>query len=71
MIRLTKINGEDILVNINQIQTIEMIPESKILFVNKEFLLVKEDTQTIIDKIVDFNAKVYGHHRTLLVEHTD
>jgi len=71
MIKLTKINGEEILVNINQIQTIEMIPESKILFVNKEFLLVMEDTETIVSKIIDFNAKIYGHHRTLLVEKID
>jgi len=71
MIKLTKLNGEETLVNVNQIQTIEMIPESKILFVNKEFLLVKEGPDEIIEKIIDFDAKIFGYHRTLTVERSE
>ena len=68
MIRLTKINGETVLVNINKIQLIEMIPESRIVFENREFIIVTEDPDTIIDRIIDFNAKIYASHRTILVE---
>lgn len=71
MIRLTKINGEEVLVNINKIQMIESIPESRVVFDNKEFLIVTEKPDVIIDRIIDFNAKIYASHRTLLVEKKD
>ena len=68
MIKLTKLNDETVLVNVNQILTIEMIPESKIVFANKEYILVKEHPDMIIDLIIAFNAKIYAHHRTLVIE---
>ena len=68
MIKLTKLNDETIIVNTSQIQSIEIIPESKIIFMNKEFLLVKESADEIINKTVEFNAKIYAHHKTILVE---
>ena len=71
MIKLTKLNDEKIVVNTNQIQSIEIIPESKIIFMNKEFLLVKESADEIIQKAIEFNAKIYSHHRTILVERID
>lgn len=68
MIKLTKINGEEIFVNISQLQTIEVIPESKLVFVNREYVIVRESPEEIVDLIVAFNAKIYGCHRTLLIE---
>ncbi|MBN7773763.1 flagellar FlbD family protein [Clostridium aminobutyricum] len=58
MIRLTKINGEQFLLNSAQIQIIEAIPESKILLVNKEYYIVTESFDEIIDKIAEFNARI-------------
>lgn len=57
MIMLTKLNGKEILVNSDQIQTVESIPESKILFNNGEYLLVRNGAAEIIDKIVEFRRK--------------
>ncbi|MCL2088456.1 MAG: flagellar FlbD family protein [Oscillospiraceae bacterium] len=68
MVRLTKLNSEEIVVNTHQIQTIEIIPESKIVFTNKEFLIVMESADEIIEKIIDFNAKVYDLHSTYTIE---
>ena len=56
MIYLTKINGEQFLVNCDQIGTIESIPESKVVMMNKEYFIVKEKPQEIIDKIIDYRA---------------
>ena len=43
MIRLTKIKSkEKFLVNHNQIQHIEFIPETKVVMMNREFYLVEE-----------------------------
>ena len=64
MIQLTKRNGERFLVNHHQIETIEMIPESKIVMMNRDYFIVRESPDQIIRKI----AKVQDVHRALTVE---
>ena len=67
MIQLTKRNGERFLLNHNQIQCIEMIPESKIVMMNRDYFIVKESPEDIIKKIQDYNAKVQDVHRIVTV----
>lgn len=67
MIFLTKRNQEKFLLNHQQIQCIEMIPETKIVMVNREYFLVEESVEEIIDKIADYNAKVQDVHRQITV----
>ncbi len=67
MILLTKRNQEKFLLNHQQIQCIEMIPETKIVMVNREYFLVRESVEEIIDKIADYNAKVQDIHRQITV----
>ena len=67
MIQLTKRNGERFLVNHNQIESIEMIPESKIVMMNRDYFIVKEEPEVIIKKIQDYNAKVQDVHRIVTV----
>lgn len=67
MIRLTKMNNEEFVVNCNQIECIELIPESKIILMNKDYYIVKESADEIIDKIIEYNAKVYAVHKQLMV----
>ena len=68
MIPLTKRNGERFLVNHPQIESIEMIPESKIVMMNRDYFIVKEDPETIIKRIQDYNAKVQDVHRAITIE---
>ncbi len=68
MIMLTKMNRERFLVNHNQIQCIEFIPESKVVMMNHEYYIVRESGDEIIRKITDYNAKVMDIHRQLTVE---
>ena len=58
MIKLTKLNNEIFVVNCNQIESIEKIPETKIVLMNKDFSIVQEDLDEIIEKIIEFNAKI-------------
>lgn len=58
MIKLTKLNNEIFVVNCNQIESIEMIPETKIVLMNKDFYIVQEDIDEIVEKIIEFNAKI-------------
>ena len=67
MIVLTKRNHEKFLVNHLQIECIESIPESKIVMMNRDFYLVRETTDEIIQKIAEYNAKVQDIHREVSV----
>lgn len=59
MVRLTRLNGEPIVINSSQIMIIDSIPESKVVFMNKEFYIVKESPDEIIEKIADFHRKIF------------
>ena len=67
MIVLTKRNQEEFLVNHLQIECIESLPESKITMMNHDYYLVRESVDEIIDKIVNYNAKVQDVHREITV----
>ena len=67
MISLTKLNNEVFIINCNQIECIEMIPESKVILMNKDFFIVKETADQIIDKIIEFNAKINHMQRKIVV----
>ena len=65
MIQLTKRNGERFLLNHQQIESIEMIPESKIVMMNRDYFIVKESPDQIIRRITEYSAKVQDVHRAL------
>ena len=67
MIVLTKMSKERFLVNHNQIEAIELIPETKIIMMNHDYYLVEETVEQIVQKIVEYNAKVLEIHRQLAV----
>ena len=61
MIMLTKLNNTKIVLNCAQIESVELIPESKILMTNGKFYIVKEDAEEIIAKTIEYNGKVHGY----------
>ncbi len=67
MIVLTKMSREKFLVNHNQIECIEAIPESKIVMMNHDFYIVRETAEEIVQKIAEYNAKVMDIRREILV----
>ena len=67
MITLQKMNGERFLLNHNQIEYIELIPESKIVMMNHDYYLVRDTVAEIIQKIAEYNAKVQDIHREISV----
>ncbi len=68
MIVLTKMNKDKFLVNHNQIEFIECIPECKIVMMNHDYYIVRETVEEIIQKITDYNAKTLDIHRQLTVK---
>ncbi len=69
MIKLTKLNKEPFIINCGQIERIELIPESKIIMMNKDYYVVRESAEEIVQKIIDYNAKVYEWHQKISIEH--
>ena len=67
MIMLTKTSGERFLVNHLQIECIELIPETKIVMMNRDFYLVMESVQDITSRNADYNAKVLDIHREITI----
>ena len=65
MIQLTKRNGERFLLNHTQIESIEMIPESKIVMMNRDYFIVRESPEQIIKRIAEYTAKVQDVRRDL------
>ncbi len=60
MIMLTKLNGSPVAVNSSQIEYIDLIPESKITMMNGKYHIVQETQEEIIEKIVQFNQKIFN-----------
>ena len=67
MIMLTKMNKEKFLLNHDQIEYIECIPETRIVMMNHDFYIVQENLDQIVAKIAEYNAKVTDIHRLVSV----
>ncbi|MCI8292892.1 MAG: flagellar FlbD family protein [Hespellia sp.] len=63
MIILTKLNDEPIVLNCAQIESVELIPESKVVMMNGRFFIVKESAEEIIAKTIDYNRKFHCGHQ--------
>lgn len=58
MIRLTRLDGSELYINPDLIETIEETPDTHIALLNGNRYLVLEPTRIIIDRIVAFKAKI-------------
>ena len=67
MIVWKRMNNEQFLVNHQQIECIELIPECKVVMMNHDYYLVRDTVEEIIQKIAEYNAKVQDIHREVSV----
>jgi flagellar protein FlbD len=58
MIRLTRLNGTDIIVNNDLVKTIEATPDTTLTLINGEKLMVKEPIDTVLERIVTFRRQL-------------
>ena len=58
MIKLTKLNNAEIVLNAEQIEYIEIIPESKVIMMNGKFHIVKESADEIIQRVIAFQKEI-------------
>lgn len=67
MIKLTKLNNEVFVLNSEQIESIELIPETKVVLMNKDYYIVQEDLDEVIRRIIEFRAKIADLNRRIQV----
>ena len=58
MIKLTRINEKEIIINIDIIESIEEVPHTVISTVQHNKYVVKESADEIINKVIEFKQKI-------------
>ena len=58
MVRLTRLNGRPMAVNSDLIKFVENAPDTVITLVNGEKIVVRETTEQVIERIIEFRRSV-------------
>lgn len=61
MIKVTKMNGDEIVINTELIETVRATPDTVICLTNDKKILVLDDVDDIIDKVVEYKRKILGN----------
>lgn len=67
MLKLKKLNGSTVVINCDQIQAIELIPETKIIMMNHDFYIVQESVDVVMQKVVEYHAKILDVGRAITI----
>lgn len=59
MIRLRGMNGKDYVLNDNQIEKIEEVPETVITLMNGNKYIVEETADEVVDKVIMFKRQIF------------
>lgn len=59
MVKVTKLNGNDIIVNSDLIEFIESTPDTIITLTTGKKLIIKDTIEDVIAKIINFKKKVF------------
>lgn len=60
MIELTNLNGTPFVLNDDLIETIESIPETKIMLTTGKYFLVSEDKAQILQEIIHYKRQIFN-----------
>ncbi len=59
MIKLTRLDNKEFIINADTIEKLEAIPESLITLTNGKKYLVKESNDEIVEKVIKYKRKIY------------
>lgn len=59
MIKLSKLNGIELVVNCEQIESVEESPDTTITMINGRKILVLESADDIIDKTLEYKRRIF------------
>ncbi|MDR1506089.1 MAG: flagellar FlbD family protein [Treponema sp.] len=58
MIKVTRLNGKEYYINPHQIESIEVHPDTTLLMLSGKYVVVKEDVDGIIERIVEYRRQI-------------
>lgn len=58
MIELTRLNGSPMMLNSDLIKTAESSPDTMLTLINGEKLIVREDTATVAERVLEYRARL-------------
>lgn len=62
MIRVSRLNGKEFVVNAELIQFLEETPDTVITLVNHEKIVVREKVDDVVRRVVEYQKTVRGFH---------
>jgi flagellar protein FlbD len=60
MIRVTRLDGQEYYINPHQIESLELRPDTTLLMLSGKYVVVREDAEDIINKIVEYRRRIGG-----------
>lgn len=61
MVKLKKINGEEIVVNARLIETVQATPDTVITLTTNKKILVMDEVDDIVEKVIDYHQKIFSN----------
>lgn len=58
MIKVTRLDGQEYYVNPHQIEYMEKNPDTTLIMLSGKRLVVQEDRQVVLDRIVDYRSRI-------------
>lgn len=58
MIKVTRLNGKEMVVNAEMIQFLEETPDTLITLVNHEKIVVKEGVDEVIKRVIEYSRSI-------------
>jgi len=65
VIKVTDVAGKEKYINASLLEGIELIPDTRLVFVNGHSMIVRESPETIVERIVDFRHQWVTNARSL------
>ena len=63
MIRLTRLNGSNFVLNCELIETVDATPDTVITTIHGKKMVVKETVDEVIGKVIEYKSKVLSKSR--------
>ena len=60
MIKVTRLNGKMYYINPHQIESIEIHPDTTMLMLSGKYVVVKEEVEDVINRIVEYRSRIGG-----------
>ncbi len=63
MISVKKLNGRDVIINCDLIETIEALPDTTITMTNGKIFITTDTVDDVIEKIIEYKNKIFTKYK--------